>query len=52
MSYIIRTASNVVNVQVLLDKHSTMDLVGYSINKDGQHCLIFKEQSYDNRNKV
>ena len=43
MSYIVRTASSIASVQALLDSHSTCDLVGYSIAKDGTHCLIFKK---------
>lgn len=43
MSYRVKTASNIANVQALLDAYSTWDLVGYSIAKDGTHCLIFKE---------
>lgn len=42
MSYRIRTASNTANVQALLELYSDFDLVGYSIAKDGTHCLIFK----------
>lgn len=42
MSYRIRTASNTADVQVLLELYSDFDLVGYSIAKDGTHCLIFK----------
>lgn len=42
MSYIVKSASNIANVQVLLDEYSTCELVGYSIAKDGTHCLIFK----------
>ena len=43
MSYRIKTASSVANVQALLDVYSTWALVGYSITKDGTHCLIFKK---------
>lgn len=43
MIYRIITASNVAHVQNLLDIYSDYDLVGYSINKDGLHCLIFKK---------
>ena len=42
MSYRVKTASNIANVQALLDAYSTSELVGYSISKDGIHCLIFK----------
>lgn len=42
MSYIIRTAISVASAQALLDLYSTSELVGYSIAKDGTHCLIFK----------
>ena len=43
MSYRVKTAQNVANVQVLLDVYSTWNLVGYSISKDGVHYLIFKD---------
>lgn len=42
MSYRIKAASNTANVQALLDMYRDWDLVGYSIAKDGTHCLIFK----------
>lgn len=42
MSYRIKTVSNTANVQALLDVYSNWELVGYSIAKDGTHCLIFK----------
>lgn len=42
MSYRVKTASNIANVQALLDEYSNRKLVGYSIAKDGTHCLIFK----------
>lgn len=42
MSYRIERASSIANVQALLDVYSTWELVGYSITKDGTHCLIFK----------
>lgn len=42
MSYRIETASRIVDVQALLDVHSSWELVGYSIAKNGTHCLIFK----------
>lgn len=42
MSYIVKTASSIANVQALLSMYSDWDLVGYSIAKDGTHCLIFK----------
>lgn len=43
MSYRVKTASSIADVQALLDAYSTSDLVGYSIAKDGTHCLIFKD---------
>ena len=42
MSYIIRTAGNIASVQALLDANYNRILVGYAINKEGLHCLIFK----------
>lgn len=42
MIYRIKMVSNVVNVQNLLDIYSDYDLVNYTINKDGLHCLIFE----------
>lgn len=42
MSYRIERASSIANVQAFLDAYSNWDLVGYSITKDGTHCLIFK----------
>lgn len=42
MSYRIERASSIGNVQTLLDIYSNWELVGYSIAKDGTHCLIFK----------
>ena len=42
MSYRVKTASSIANVQALLDMYSDWDLVGFSIAKDGTHCLIFK----------
>lgn len=42
MSYIIKTASTIASVQTCLDKHASMTLIGYAINKEGLHCLIFK----------
>lgn len=43
MIYRIKTARNVADVQSLLNIYSDYDLVGYSINKEGLHCLIFKK---------
>ena len=43
MSYKVKTASSVANVQALLDMYSTWELVGYAIAKDMTHCLIFKK---------
>lgn len=42
MSYRMRTASNTADVHALLELYRDWDLVGYSIAKDGTHCLIFK----------
>lgn len=42
MSYRIETARIITDVQALLDVYSSWELVGYSIAKDGTHCLIFK----------
>lgn len=42
MSYRIKTANSIASVQAILDAYGTWDLVGYSITKDGTHCLIFK----------
>lgn len=42
MSYRIEQARSSATVQALLDLYSDWDLVGYSIAKDGTHCLIFK----------
>lgn len=43
MSYRIKTASSIASVQALLDANYNYILVGYAINKDGLHCLIFKK---------
>ena len=42
MSYRIKTAGNIAGVQALLDANHNQILVGYAINKEGIHCLIFK----------
>lgn len=43
MSYKVKTVSSIASVQALLDVYSDWELVGYSITKDGTHCLIFKK---------
>lgn len=42
MSYKIKTVSSIASAQAVLDVYSSWELVGYSITKDGMHCLIFK----------
>lgn len=42
MSYRIESTSRIADVQALLDAYNSWELVGYSIAKNGTHCLIFK----------
>lgn len=42
MSYKVKTVSSIASVQAVLDAYSDWELVGYSITKEGMHCLIFK----------
>ena len=42
MSYKVKTVSSIASVQAVLDAYSDWELAGYSITKDGMHCLILK----------
>ena len=42
MIYGIKTEGSIASVQALLDANHNQILVGYAINKEGLHCLIFK----------